>query len=314
MALLSHNVFANEIANALNAEEQEKLKANSGAVAQECSLLSIASQGTLNNQEKVVLGEQIAFKLKSQNINMLRARADVARKGLYGFEKNPSVSMKYYQEASELGSIEASYNYVLMLLEQSNFKPTQEVANLMLTTLQKNGGLNYNVKGVVSQYARYISGRIYEDGLAGQKDIGQAYILYRDSARSGYVPAAERYISLMLMYLPQMTESQKADGIKEMTMMLNRWKWNSAEMMRLTGDAYASGYLPDTKGFQAQYHWRIAAMMPGGYGKSPEIMSRISSMPIENEERLMQSVKSSLKNNASKVNTKKRLEYIDLCN
>ena len=111
----------------------------------------------------------------------------------------------------------------------------------------------------------------------------------------------------------KLPEADRNIVIQEMRMMLNRWKWQSAEIMFLAGDVYASKWLPDENGFMAQYHWRMAKKMGGAREISDfdgAVSRRIRPMAAELEKRLDEAVEAGSKNVMA---IKHELEFVDFC-
>ena len=106
-------------------------------------------------------------------------------------------------------------------------------------------------------------------------------------------------------------------GVHYFASVSNRWKWQSPEIMMLTGDLHASRWFPDEENFTAQYHWRLSKRMaarPGGVTETTDfegaMRQRIKAMPADKEKRLEEAVEGGMKNATT---TKHELEYSDLC-
>ncbi len=275
-----------------------------------CILLAQANTSKDRAAQKKAI-ETVTGKLKHEDVNMLRARADVARKGLFGYPQDTNLAYRMYAKAAK--SAEAGWNAALMLYQRDPSGASQTDAKAILDVLQKSGASAMNSRGIIGGYSHYIAGRLLESGIAGKADEKQAFIHYRASARNAYVPGAYHYMRLLMRSVPKLPEGERGVVLQEMRMMINRWKWQSPEIMLLAGDAYSARWYPDTHGFMAQYHWRMAAKM----GASEEIgdmagalNTRIKKLPAEMEKRLDESVEAGMRNT---MQVKHTLEYSDLC-
>jgi len=242
---------------------------------------------------------------------MLRARGDVARKGLYGYERNEELAYRLYSKATR--SVEAGWNGALMLYRRSPNGVSASDARLILDLLQKSGAATQNSRGLVGSYSHYVAGLLNEAGTAGKPDLKKAFIHYRTSARNAYVPGAYHYMRLLVQSIPKLPTTEKGVVMQEIRMMVNRWKWQSPEIMFLAGDIYAARWLPDEDGFMAQYHWRMAARM----GAAREIAdfegalkTRVRRLSPEMERRLEEAIEAGFKNTMA---VKNELEFVDLC-
>lgn len=255
--------------------------------------------------------EQVSARLKQNDPVMLRARADAARKGMYGFPKDETLALRLYERTK---APEAGLNAALMLYRSragAGIDPA--TAKRILHVLQYTGASAHNSRGSVGAQAHYIAGTLQESGAAGAADPAKAFTHYRASARNAYIPGAYHYLRLLSQSIPKLPESERAVVLQEMRMMTNRWRWQSAEIMLLTGDMYAAGWIPDDEGFLAQQHWRMALRM----GSSREIPAieevlkkRIKRLSPEKEKRLDDAVEAGLRN---VVRTSHELEFEDLC-
>lgn len=282
-----------------------------------CALLEKVSQKG-KASEKKVLRDRIAALMREGDAEMYRARGDASRLGLYGFKKNEAQALQMYVKAATLEkpSSEAGYNAALMMFRAARERPDQGTARRILDILQKSGATSYNVKNKGIVQAHYIAARIQEQGFAGTKDMTGAYRHYRAAARGQHVESVYHYMRMLASSLGQISEAERAPLVTEMRMMSNQWKWSSVDVMRLTGDLHAGGWFPDEDGFQAQYHWRIAARMEGASARPDHVAAlqtrvRPLSSPAA-EKRLEQAVAAAMKSNMFRPG-KKTLEFSDLC-
>ena len=255
--------------------------------------------------------EAVVQKMKINDPLMLRARADVARKGLYGYPQDQGLALKIYEKASK--SAEAGWNAALMLYQHYGNQMPPAIAKRIVETLQKTGASEFNSRGVVGSYAHYVTGILQETGIVGTPDPKNAYLHYRASARNGYVPGAYHYLRLTTQSLAQLPESDRNVAMQEVRMMVNRWKWQSPEIMLLAGNLYASHWLPDEDGFQAQYHWRMAQKMGGATeirNFEQVVGDLVVRLPAEKEKRMEEAVDAGMRNT---MKVKHTLEYADLC-
>ena len=277
-----------------------------------CVLLARANQPAPQSQlkERKKAIEQVADKLKRNDVAMLRARADVARKGLYGYKRDESLALKLYERAK---SPEAGLNAALMLYKAESTPVDAARAKRILDVLHKSGASNFNSRGPVGAQAHYIAGLIFESGLLGSADPGKAFAHYRTSARNSYIPGAYHYLRLISQSLAKLPETERSAILQEMRMMTNRWRWQSADIMLLNGDMYAAKWIPDEGGFLAQQHWRMAQRM-GGAREIPDmdavLKTRIKKLTPVLEKRLEGAVEAGLRNVMA---VRHDLEYADLC-
>lgn len=306
---IAGNCFAEDVAQVVSAireSTQDTTRLTS------CLLLAQAARGSnADAATKKKASELVTQRLKNLDTSMLRARGDVARKGLYGYEQNEDLAFRLYSKATR--SVEAGWNGALMLYQRSPNGISANDARLILELLQKSGAATANSRGVVGSYAHYVAGRLNEAGTSGKRDVKGAFIHYRTSARNAYVPGAYHYMRLLVQSIPSLPATEKGVVMQEIRMMVNRWKWQSAEIMFLAGDIYAARWLPDEDGFMAQYHWRMARKM----GPVREIAdfdgavkSRVRKLSPELERRLEEAVEAGFKNT---MNAKHNLEFVDLC-
>lgn len=252
-------------------------------------------------------------KTKNKDANMLRARGDVFRKGLYGFKQDSAQAFKLYRQAN---SADAGFNAALMLHQQYDLASKQhpQVAKQILAILNKSGASKKNSKGLTGSQAHYIAGWIHEEGYAGQANLRLAFEHYMASARNSYVPGVYRYLRLVAQSLPYLSESERAAALPEVRLMISRWRYHSRDIMELTGDLYAGRWLPDDDdGFFAQYYWRIAQLMAHtGEKENTEVVftGKIKKLSKEKEERLISAVQAAKRNI---VTADHRMEFIDLC-
>jgi hypothetical protein len=298
---------ADSIVNALKKSGQENQRLSY------CILLAKANApaGTVGQSDRKRSIEEASQKLKMNEPYMMRARADVARKGLYGYPKDANLALKLYLRTTK--SPEAAWNAALMIYQNYQGALTQENAGLILDVFKKSGATALNAKGIAAAYAGYLAGQIEENGTAGKINIEKSFIDYRNSARNGYVPGMYQYMRQLYIALPKMQKAEQAVTLQEMRMMSNRWKWQSPEIMMLTGDLYASKFFPDEDGFLAQYHWRIAQKM-GDVQDAQEfdtgMKSRIRRMSKEKEKKLEEAVEAGMRN---VMKADHSLDFIDLC-
>ena len=258
---------------------------------------------------------QIASKLKIGDPLMLRARGDVARKGLYGYPRDAGMAMRMYERASK--SQEAGWNASLMLYQSAQQGMNPQLAMRILGVLNKSGAASFNSRGPVGAQAHYVSGLLNETGATGKVELKKAFLHYRASARNSYIPGAYHYMRLLTQSMSKLSESERAVAIHEIRMMTNRWKWHMPEIMMLTGDMHASRWFTDDEGFTAQYHWRMAMKMAtrmGGVTETTDfdnsMRQRIKPLAVEKEKRLEEAVDAGLRMATS---TKHELEFSDLC-
>lgn len=267
--------------------------------------------------ERQTLIAEIAGKLRERHPDMLYARGDAALLGLYGLAKNRQDALRFYTLAAGAKSPEAGYNAALLLYRHSGPQPQPALAQRMLKLLQKSTAIDYNVKGIVASQAHFLAAQIYERGLTGQKDLGKAFLHYRTSARNGYVPGIERYLRMLLGSVAGLSEAERTPHVQEMRTLASRWKWSSPEIMRLTGDLYVAGWIPDDDGgFYAQYHWRIAARMEQADNPQASVgayQERIQPMAdAVRERRLEDAVNAALKQHPARPATH-ALEFVNAC-
>ena len=309
VGLLSGYCFAgdvDQVVTAIRESTQDTTKLTA------CLLLSqSASTSKADARTKKKAVELVTQRLKNQDVAMLRARGDVARKGLYGYERNEELAYRLYSKATR--SVEAGWNGALMLYRRSPNGVSASDARLILDLLQKSGAATQNSRGLVGSYSHYVAGLLNEAGTAGKPDLKKAFIHYRTSARNAYVPGAYHYMRLLVQSIPKLPTTEKGVVMQEIRMMVNRWKWQSPEIMFLAGDIYAARWLPDEDGFMAQYHWRMAARM----GAAREIAdfegalkTRVRRLSPEMERRLEEAIEAGFKN---KMAVKNELEFVDLC-
>lgn len=259
--------------------------------------------------------EQIRSKLKIGDPLMLRARGDVARKGLYGYPRDPGMAMRMYERASR--SQEAGWNASLMLYQSAQQGVNPQLAQRILGILNKSGASSFNSRGPVGAQAHYVSGLLLETGAVGKVEVKKAFLHYRASARNSYIPGAYHYMRLLTQSMSKLSEGERAVALHEVRMMTNRWKWHLPEIMMLTGDMHAARWFPDDEGFTAQYHWRMARKMAtrlGGVTETTDfdntMRQRIKPLPVEKEKRLEDAVEAGMRNATT---IKHELEYSDLC-
>ncbi|WP_245901592.1 hypothetical protein [Simplicispira suum] len=253
----------------------------------------------------------VAQKINNRDPHMLRARADAARLGLYGFKTDQNLALSLYKKAK---IPDAGLNAALMLYRGTDYSNNAKAAKEILNVLYSSGAATDRTRGPVGGQAHYIAGLIHEGGYAGQVDMKKAFIHFRSSARNSYVPGIYHYLRLIVRNLPELTRAEQQVATQEIRLMTNRWRWQAAEIMMINGDMHAGGWFPDDKdGYFAQYYWRVAQRMGDG-SVIPNIQSllqqRIRRMSNENEDRLQNDVQVALRNVA---NTKHDLEFSDLC-
>ena len=277
-----------------------------------CVLLARANQVAPRSkaEERKKAIEQVSQKLKRNDVAMLRARADVARKGLYGYKKDEPLALRLYERAK---APEAGFNAALMLYKNQSAPLDAVSAKRILEVLKRSGAADANSRGSVGAQSHYIAGLIYESGLMGPSDVGKAFTHYRASARNAYVPGAYHYLRLVSQSLSKLPETERNAILQEMRMMTNRWRWQSADIMLLNGDMYAAKWIPDDDGFMAQQHWRMALRM-GGSREIPDfenvLKTRIKKLPPDQEKRLEGAVEAGLRN---VMRVRHDLEFADLC-
>ncbi|CAN7643843.1 hypothetical protein LJR129_004998 [Acidovorax sp. LjRoot129] len=259
--------------------------------------------------------DQVSSKLKVGEPLMLRARGDVARKALYGYPSDLGMAMRMYERAAK--SQEAGWNASLLLYQSAPDGVNPQLAQRILSLLEKSGASSFNSRGAVGAQAHYLSGLLTETGATGKVDVKKAFLHYRASARNGYIPGSYHYMRLLTQSMSKLTESERAVALHEVRMMTNRWKWHLPEIMMLTGDLHSSRWFPDAEGFTAQYHWRMAMKMAtrlGGVTETSDfeatMRQRIKPLTPEMEKRLEEAVEAGMR---IATTTKHNLEFADLC-
>jgi len=173
-----------------------------------CILLAKANApaGTITQVEKKKAIEAASQKLKMNDPLMMRARADVARLGLYGFPKDENLALRLYLRVSK--SPEAAWNAAFMIYRNSREGLSQEHARLILDALGKSGVTSPNAKGLAASYAGYVAGKIEESGAAGNINVERSFVNYRKSARNGYVPGMYHYMRQLYLALHRMQKNR----------------------------------------------------------------------------------------------------------
>ena len=268
-----------------------------------------------NAQTRAKAAEQVVSKLKVEEPNMLRARGDAARKGLYGYPQDQGMALRMYERAKK--SPEAGWNAALMLYKASPDGVNPQMAQRLLSLLDRSGAATFSSRGVVGSQAHYLAGLLNETGATGKVDEKKAFLHYRAAARNAYIPGAYHYMRMLSQSLSKINEGDRAVVLQEMRMMTNRWKWQSPEIMMLTGDLHAARWFPDDESFTAQYHWRLAKRMAERLGGVTEthdfegaLRQRIKALPPDKEKRLEETVEGGMRNATT---IKHELEYADLC-
>ena len=254
--------------------------------------------------------EQVSARLKRNEPSMLRARADAARKGLYGFNHDPEMALRLYERAK---TPDAGLNAALILFKGAADPMDAVTAKRIIEVLAKSGASLPNSRGNTGSQAHYIAGLVHESGATGAADPKRAFEHYRASARNGYVPGAFHYLRLLSQTLPKLPDSERSVVMQELRMMMNRWRWQSADIMLLNGDMYAAKWIPDVDGFLAQYHWRMAQRMGGPKEVrdfEDALKTRLKKLSPEKEKRLEEAVESGIRN---VMTVKHDLEFADLC-
>lgn len=253
----------------------------------------------------------VSQKIKSADAGMLRARADVARKGLYGFKKDEAMAQALYERAK---NPEAGFNAALMMYQSKSFATSPEVSKRILQVLYKSGAAKESSRGLVGSQAHYLAGKIHETGTAGEVNLKKAFLHYRSSARNTYVPGIFLYLQMLMRSLPKLSEEERQFALQEIRLMTNRWRWQSPDIMVLNGDLYAGKWFPDdSDGFFAQYHWRIAQKMSGKremQNFDEMLQKRIKRLTKEKESRLDNAVQAAMRNI---TNNSHDMDFIDLC-
>ncbi|MBV7542112.1 hypothetical protein KW835_13525 [Acidovorax sp. sic0104] len=254
--------------------------------------------------------EQVSARLKRNEPAMLRARADAARKGLYGFKQDPDTALRLYERAK---IPDAGLNAALILFKAARDPMDPETGKRIIDVLNRSGAALPNSRGSTGSQAHYMAGLVHESGAAGSAEPKKAFEHYRASARNGYVPGAFHYLRLLSQTLEKLPESERSVVLQEMRMMMNRWRWQSADIMLLNGDMYAGKWIPDDEGFLAQYHWRMAQRMGGPKEVrdfDDALKTRLKKLSPEKEKRLDEAVESGIRN---VMPVKHELEFADLC-
>ena len=282
-----------------------------------CIHLAKANEPTTkaNAETKKKAVEQVLAKLKIADPLMLRARGDVARRGLYNYPREDGMALRMYERAQK--SPEAGWNAALMLYQSAPNGVNQQLAQRIVALLNRSGASSFISRGSVGAQSHYLAGLLTETGATGRADVKKAFFHYRASARNAYIPGAYHYMRLLTQSLSQLSEAERAVALHEVRMMTNRWKWQSPEIMMLTGDLHASRWFPDEDNFTAQYHWRLAKRMAerlGGVTETSDfegaMRQRIRLMPPDKEKRLEDAVEGGARNATT---TKHELEFADLC-
>ena len=253
-------------------------------------------------------------KLKNKDAAMIRAQADVYRKGLYGYDVDMNKAYKLY--ASALKSPDAGFNAALILFNQYKILETKNVqaSKQILSVLQKSGALAKGNKGISAAQANYIAGLVNEYGLAGAVNMKAAFENYKVSARNTYVPGVFKYLQLIAGSLKYLSKNEQAVAMQEVGLMSNRWRFYSKDIMSLTGDLHAAKWFPDDEdGFFAQYYWRIAQLMESGSNKDEyeiRFVGKIKKLSKVKEDRLESAVNAARK---KIINTESGMEFVDLC-
>lgn len=258
--------------------------------------------------------ERVAVDLKDENRAVLRARADVARQGLYGFNLDPKTSLRLYIQSALAGSQESAYNAALMLYQLSNAQPEPKMASRIMGLLEKAqvDGSPPKKESAVRGY--FLAGEVYRKGFLGEKDPEKAFYSYQHAARKNYYPAIYPYLSLMVNMMPKFHDEELSVYIVELPKLFNRWKWESADIMRLAGDAYGAGLLPDD-GVMAEYHWNLAVRMAPSHGNLDSISRYrrpLDPLLQKRVERMLRRTLSSRPNLGSTVRSAKP-DFVDLC-
>ena len=171
VGLLSGYCFAgdvDQVVTAIRESTQDTTKLTA------CLLLSqSASTSKADARTKKKAVELVTQRLKNQDVAMLRARGDVARKGLYGYERNEELAYRLYSKATR--SVEAGWNGALMLYRRSPNGVSASDARLILDLLQKSGAATQNSRGLVGSYSHYVAGLLNEAGTAGKPDLKKAF-------------------------------------------------------------------------------------------------------------------------------------------
>lgn len=277
-----------------------------------CVLLARAntSSGSDANKGRRAAIELVSHKLQSNDPSMLRARADAARKGLYGFKQDDALALSLYERTR---SAESGWNAALMLYRAAPIPMDSATARRILEILNRSGAAAPNSRGSVGAQAHYVAGLINESGATGQADQRKAFLHYRASARNAYVPGAYHYLRMLSQSLDKLPEAERNGVLQELRMMMTRWRWQSADIMLLNGDMYAAKWIPDDDGFLAQYHWRMAKRMGNSREISnfdDELATRIKKQTPDKEKRLDDAVEAGLRN---VMIIKHDLEFAELC-
>lgn len=225
-----------------------------------CQLFSrLQTEPRAEIRKQLVQG--LAVSLKERDPQTLRARAEVARRGLYGFKIDLKHALKLYLFSAEKGSPVSAYNASLLLYQQIKSRPNAMIASKIIKILALAKIDEDEPQNEAAARGYFILGEIYRHGwTTGQQDLKKAFFHYQKSARKNFFPAVYPYLSLMAGSMNQFDENERLNYQNEMRKLLDRWKWVSIEVMDLAGDIYGSGILPDD-GVMAQFHWRLAMHM-----------------------------------------------------
>lgn len=312
-------LFATTCANASNEQPDSVVQAVRESVSKDFRLSVCLALRQTNIKPNTPADEKkradairlVAQKMKMLDANILRARADVARKGLYGFKQDQELALSLYERSK---SADAGFNAALMLYRRGDATNNTIIAKRILNDLYHSGAAKDQARGIVGAQSHYLAGIIQEAGLAGPADLRKAFLHFRTSARNNYVPGVFHYLRLLIQSLPKLKDGERQFALQEIRLMTNRWRWQSPDIMMLSGDLYAEKWFSDdADGFFAQYYWRIAQKMEGHreiVDFDRVIQGRYKRLSKEKEIRLDEAVQSAMRN---VVVAKHDMEFIDLC-
>lgn len=236
----------------------------------DCALLA-ESGGTVSKRRADVLADIIANKLENEDGDMLHARAEAARLGLFGFPTDPQFALTTYIRALNTDnhpSGEAGYNAALMLYHYSKGRPNQKVARKILALLTRSGLLELDRTDEVAAQAHYLAATLYREGFLGKPDPVRAFLHDRASADGRYIPGVYSYLNGYSRALLEMPPNERERYLSDFRIWIRRWRWSSLDLLALTARVYQSGLLPDPDHFRAPYYSQILAHWQGQGGRA----------------------------------------------
>lgn len=281
-----------------------------------CELLKKLGEGSLSDKEK----DKLVRLRAEEDPKFLLARADAARKGLFGLTKDDALAYQIYASLALKGEPVAGYNAALYLYRSVNGKLTEETAKNILGYLFASKAIvapdeEKKMRGVFYQQPTYLAGKIYESGLLGEKDYKTAFYYYRVSSNNRYVPGTAAYMRFLAQSYPEIDDPAiKEKIVKELYFLFGMWKWYSAEIMALGSQLYASGVFKDeSDGYYANLYAAIAARMDARVaesilGKKRMMNAEVSSDKIQSDAQRIMSTR-----DLSSLQQSNRLDFFDTC-